>query len=87
MITPYHGTTRYAAGQILRDGFRDSSGNFGADAEWERGWFSDLRIDCDEGAQGDWLLRVELALTEADITIMSGLSNTKCFVNGLCRQT
>ena len=45
-------------------GFRDSVGRFGTDAKFAGVWLSDQPLDANEGAHGDALLIVNIALTK-----------------------
>lgn len=57
----YHRTSAAAAASILRDGFREATGSYGLDTLTLTGVFlSDVPLDCQDGAQGDVLLRVRL---------------------------
>lgn len=59
--TPYfHRTTEAGAAAILRKGFRDTKGTYGATQEHEGVWLSDVPLDVNEGAKGDSLLVVEI---------------------------
>jgi hypothetical protein len=67
MIFLFHRTTAERAVAILRDGFRDGSCTYLTDKIWTGVWFSDQRLDSNEGAYGNVLLRVRLAITENEI--------------------
>jgi hypothetical protein len=64
----YHRTTAAAAADILHDGFRDGVGRYLTSNVWSGVWLSNVPLDSNEGAEGDVLLRVELALDEEDLT-------------------
>lgn len=63
----FHCTTNERAQAILDGGFKDSRGYYLTDRIWEGVWFSVQPLDVDEGAKGDMLLRVDLAVSEKDI--------------------
>jgi hypothetical protein len=56
----YHRTSATAAERILCDGFRDGVGPYLTPEEHSGVWLSNVPLDCNEGADGDTLLRVEL---------------------------
>jgi hypothetical protein len=53
----YHRTD--ASNDILTQGFRDSSGDYGIGAVTSGVWLSDVPLDSNEGAKGEALLAVE----------------------------
>jgi hypothetical protein len=59
----YHATTMEAAVSILREGFRDATGNYLTDTEWTGVWLSDRPLDENEGANGHTLLAVQIDAT------------------------
>jgi len=62
----YHRTTREAADAILVHGFQDAEGPY-MTANIHRGvWISDMPLDVNEGAKGEVLLAVEVAVDVAD---------------------
>ena len=61
MLTVFHRTTRTAAEQILRSGFRDTTARYLTDREWSGVWVADRPLDNSEGASGEALLQVEIA--------------------------
>ena len=61
MLTVFHRTTRTAAEQILRSGFRDTTARHLTDREWCGAWVADRPLDNGEGASGEALLQVEIA--------------------------
>ena len=61
MLTVFHRTTRDAAIQILRGGFRDTTARYLTDREWSGVLISDRPLDNSEGASGEALLQVEIA--------------------------
>jgi hypothetical protein len=63
----YHVTNDEAASAIMRVGFRDGSGSYLTDGMHTGVWLSDRPLDASEGADGDVVLRVELACTEVDL--------------------
>lgn len=63
----YHRTTAEAAESIKREGFRDATGRYMMTVEVTGVWLSNMPLDCNEGAQGDALLRIDLTLDESDI--------------------
>ena len=59
MTTYFHRTDQAEA--ILRDGFRDASGNYMTAVTMFTGvWISNLPLDINEGAKGEQLLAIEL---------------------------
>ena len=57
----YHRTNAAAADSILRHGFRDATGSYGLVGHTLTGVFiSDVPLDWQEGAQGDFLLRIRV---------------------------
>lgn len=62
----YHSTTPEAAEKIVADGFRDSTGTYGTSKKWTGVFLSDVPVDENDGARGDTLLFVDLALSEED---------------------
>jgi hypothetical protein len=56
----FHRTTEASAAEILRNGFRDAKGKFLTEREHKGVWLSDVPVDCQDGAQGDSLLVVEI---------------------------
>ena len=67
MVKLYHCTKKEVAESILREGFRDGSGTYLTHHERCGVWVSDRPLDANEGAWGDTLLEITLAMmTEAD---------------------
>ncbi len=62
----FHRTDRPAADAILADGFRDASGDYMTERTHEGVWLSDVPLDANEGASGDVLLVVIMALSDAE---------------------
>lgn len=62
----FHRTNRPAAATVLVGGFRDSSGNYMTEQTHAGVWLSDVPLDGNEGAMGDVLLLIIMALTEAE---------------------
>ena len=60
MLTVFHRTTRAAAMQIIRGGFRDTTARYLTDREWTGVWVSDRPLDNSEGASGEALLQIEI---------------------------
>jgi hypothetical protein len=56
----YHATTGHAAAQILKSGFRDSTGTYMMDRECTGVFVSDRPLDQNEGAKGDSVLQITL---------------------------
>ncbi len=56
----FHRTTRKAATAILRGGFRDATGTYLTAQRWTGVWISDVPLDCNNGADGDALLAIEI---------------------------
>jgi hypothetical protein len=63
----YHRTDPQAAQSILREGFRDSTGNYLTTNIYSGVWLSNVPLDENEGAFGDILLEVTLEITESEI--------------------
>jgi hypothetical protein len=63
----YHSTTAETAKKIIEHGFRDGRGRFLTASEWVGVWVSDRPLDQNEGAKGDTVLKVNLAVSEAEI--------------------
>src|SRR5262245_23965343 len=61
MVTVFHRTTGESAAQILRGGFRDTTGRYLTNQEWTGVWISDRPLDNSEGASGETLLQIEIA--------------------------
>jgi hypothetical protein len=57
----FHRTTQAVTEQILRSGFRDTTGRYLTNREWSGVWVSDRPLDNSEGASGDALLQIEIA--------------------------
>jgi hypothetical protein len=58
----FHSTTEDAAASILREGFNDVTGTY-MTGLWLTGvWVSNVPLDVNEGAKGNVLLRIALAL-------------------------
>jgi hypothetical protein len=54
----YHRTN--AAAEIIKNGFKDATGNYLATSEFSGVWLSDYPLDIHEGADGDSLLVIEI---------------------------
>jgi hypothetical protein len=72
----YHRTTRARAEAIVSAGFVDTAGWYGLvdESTGERVrqcgvWLSDVPVDAHEGAEGDTVLRVSLALTDHELAM------------------
>ena len=63
----YHRTTSNAAHAILTSGFRDNTDTYMVAEKHTGVWLSNVPLDENEGAWGDVLLKVTLALPEKDI--------------------
>lgn len=64
----YHRTTSEAADQILAEGFRDNTDNYGVEGHSFTGvWVSDVPLDRNEGAWGDVLLQITLDVSESEL--------------------
>jgi hypothetical protein len=64
----FHSTTEDAAASILREGFEDATGTYMMSL-WLTGvWVSDVPLDVNEGAKGNVLLRITLALPDAALS-------------------
>ena len=57
-IKAYHRT--FHSAEILRGGFRDTTGTYMTDREFTGVWISDGPLDCNEGANGDVLLVLDI---------------------------
>ena len=75
----YHATTPEAAEKIVADGFRDSSGFYMIARETSGVWLSDVPLDDNEGASGDTLLFVDLALSEEEIAKYEWIEEWKTY--------
>lgn len=62
----FHRTNRPAADAILAGGFRNTSGDYMTGETHTGVWLSDAPLDCSEGADGDVLLLIVMALSEAE---------------------
>jgi hypothetical protein len=60
----YHRTSPAIAQLILREGFRDATGRFMTDQEFRGVWLSDRPLGENDGAAGDALLQVDVALAD-----------------------
>jgi hypothetical protein len=67
-ITLYHRTSRESADEIMKDGFRDSVGHYLTEELHTGVWFSDRPLDCNDGAEGDALLVLDVAMTHAELS-------------------
>jgi hypothetical protein len=56
----YHRTSAAVAATILREGFRDGTGNYLTDRKWSGVWLASEPLDENEGAFGDTLLEVQV---------------------------
>jgi hypothetical protein len=63
----YHQTTAAVARAILRNGFIDGTGHYLSDDLHSGVWLSDTPLDLSEGASGDTLPEVELAITDHEL--------------------
>src|SRR6266404_740488 len=57
-MSVYHRTD--AANEILRDGFKDGTGTYLTRQEFTGVWVSNVPLDINEGADGDYLLEVRI---------------------------
>jgi hypothetical protein len=57
-------TTAALAARVLTDGFVDANGTYLTDRVGSGVWFSDMPLDCNDGAGGDTLLQIDLDLDE-----------------------
>ncbi|GMU24984.1 MAG: hypothetical protein AMXMBFR13_50550 [Phycisphaerae bacterium] len=55
----FHSTTPEAAAAILKEGFRDTTGQYLTTESFTGVWFSDVPLDEGEGAKGNELLAIE----------------------------
>lgn len=60
----YHRTTESAAVAILIGGFRDANDRYMTEQEYAGVWLADRPLDGNEGAAGDVLLAIEIALPD-----------------------
>jgi hypothetical protein len=67
MIILYHRTTEKIAKKIIAKGFRDSTDYYMTQRLHTGVWVSNVPLDEDEGASGNALLRIELAMEEREI--------------------
>ena len=71
----YHRTD--AAEAILAEGFRDAEGTY-MTAEWWAGvWVSDRPLDCNDGANGDWVLTIDVG--DADLSEWEWVEEDKTY--------
>ena len=75
----FHRTTRPAADAILAGGFRDASGDYMTKRRHTGVWLSDVPVDCNEGAIGDVLLLIVMALSQAEQDQYEWVENGKQF--------
>lgn len=75
----WHRTQPEAADAILRDGFRDGTGNYLTNREHTGVWLSDVPLDENEGAHGSALLRVEIDATEEELDRFEWIEEGKSF--------
>lgn len=73
----WHRTTTTNALSILKHGFIDSRGNYMTDREFSGVWVSDRPLDCNDGAWGDALLRIEMPFTDADFADLEWIEENK----------
>ena len=76
----FHPTTKEAAEQILREGFRDRTGYYGfsgMEITWT--WLSHVPVDSNEGAKGDVLLVVDLNVLENEIADFEVQDTERCY--------
>lgn len=66
----WHRTTTANALSILKHGFIDSR-------EFSGVWVSDRPLDCNDGAWGDALLRIEMPCTDADLADLEWIEEDK----------
>lgn len=66
-VVLYHRTRAESAEAILRDGFRDGSGNYLTESLHSGVWLSNVPLDENEGACGDVLLEVQLDMTKDEL--------------------
>jgi hypothetical protein len=55
----------------------DSRGNYMTDREFSGVWVSDRPLDCNDGAWGDALLRIEMPFTDADFADLEWIEENK----------
>jgi hypothetical protein len=67
MITLYHRTDENIARKIIDGGFRDGKGYYMTPRLYSGVWVSDQPLDENEGANGNALIRIELAKDEHEI--------------------
>jgi len=66
-VTLYHRTDRASAEVILREGFHDNT-DYYLTAQLHTGvWLSNVPLDENDGAHGDFLLRVSLDISESEL--------------------
>jgi hypothetical protein len=64
----FHSTSRENASSILREGFRDSTGNFMTSTSHTGVWFSDVPLDENEGVSSEALPRVSVNFSEDELS-------------------
>jgi hypothetical protein len=77
MITLYHRTSEDIARQIVAHGFRDGEGYYMTSRLHTGVWVSDQPLDCNEGANGNALIRIELAKEESEIASFEWIEDGK----------
>ena len=76
----FHRTTKEAAEQILREGFRNRTGYYGfSGMEITGTWLSHVPVDSNEGAKGDVLLVVDLNVLENEIADFEVQDAERCY--------
>jgi len=65
----FHATTKESASEILKSGFIDGEGGYGIAGVTLKGVFlSNVPLDVNEGAHGDTLLKIDIDLSERDVS-------------------
>jgi hypothetical protein len=73
----YHRTIRESAEAILKAGFRDGTGTYLTHQQWLGVWLSDTPLDCNDGAWGDVVFKVNMDLPESAIADYEWLEEGK----------
>jgi|SoimicmetaTmtLMB_FD_contig_31_5853584_length_519_multi_1_in_0_out_0_2 hypothetical protein len=77
MITLYHRTDENIARKIIDGGFRDGKGYYMTPRLYSGVWVSDQPLDENEGANGNALIRIELAKDEHEIEFFEWIEDGK----------
>ena len=76
-MTLYHRTRLVNARAILKQGFKDATGNYLTESPHTGVWLSNVPLDENEGAIGDALLEVTLNCLDAEIEFFEWIEDGK----------